>query len=187
MEELHDIKAMWKDLNNRVTVLEEENRRLARKVTTERYMSSVGNLIRRYRRFIFLELIMLLFIPLMIYNNPLSVEKYRLVTTIYWCGFFLIEIGIDFYLLIRVKDMDLNNYSVSKIARMASQNWKFHKIAIMIGLPLAIGALVLFALAMDANDFVIYGMFLGFVIGLVIGIRQLLKFRNEYRLLSTEE
>lgn len=184
MEELQDMKAMWSELNNRVTILEEENRRLARKVIRKNYQSYTSSLERRYKRFIFLGLIMALFVPLMIFENPECVDKYKPVTMIYWGVFFLLEASVDFYLMMRVKDIDVNNYSVSQVAKSAARIWKIHKLAIICGIPGAIGAIILFALVMNANEFVIYGMFCGFIIGLVIGIRQLLKFRNDYKLLQ---
>lgn len=186
INELDEMKEMWKELNTRVTLLEEENRRLARNVTAKRFLSSTGELVRRYKRFMFVELIMAIIFPLMIYHNPFVVDKYRIITLVYWLIFFMGEVCVDFYLMNKVKEMDINNYSITRIAKEAKNNWKIHKIAIMIGLPVAIGAIILFALCMDANEAMIIGMIIGGTVGLMIGIWQLMKFRNDYINLQTE-
>lgn len=183
-DDIQDMKAMWEQLNQRITSLEESNRRLVSDVITNRHKSSIDNLISRYQRFIFLELIFAFVIPVMLICNPLVVEKYRWWTIAYWMFFFLIEFGIDFYLLQKVRELDIYNQSVSEISSRAHHIWKLHKIFIMIGLPLAFVAVVLFALAMNANEFVLMGMGFGWIVGIVIGLRQLLRFRADFRSLS---
>ena len=186
LNELEDMKSMWLNLNQRVASLEEENRNLARDVIRKKHKSSLDDLKTRYRVFIIIEILMLVWVPLFILNNPFSVEKYRLAAAYYWAIFFAGEVGIDYYLYLRVKSIDVLNQSISEVTKAASQTWKIHKLAIIIGFPVAIGAVILFGLVINANEFALYGMFLGFVAGILIGIRQLLKFKEDYRNLSTE-
>lgn len=187
MEDLENIKNMWIELNGRISALEEDNKRLARKVTSEKFKNLQEKLVAKYRNFIIVEAIMIIYVVLFIFFNPLVLEKYRWITSIYWLVFFSGEILVDLYLMNRVKQMDIYLSSVRNITRQAAENWKFHKIAIAVGFPVAIGAIVLFALAMDANEFVYFGMTVGFMVGLVIGICQLMKFKKYYRLLQTSE
>ena len=187
IQDFKDMKAMWIELNNRLSSLEATNKKLAQEVRNNRYKTSVENLINRYRRFLILELLMGIFFPLMLINNPLVVEKFRYITAVYWTCFFIIELVIDYILMTRLQNIDIYNSTVSHIARITAQNWKFHKLAIIFGLPLAIGAIILFALAMDANIFIIYGMIVGFIVGAVIGIRQLLNFKRDYKNLQISE
>ena len=123
----------------------------------------------------------------LIYLNPFIVEKYKLLTTVYMMCFFAISAGVDSYLLFQVRDMDFYNSNVREITKMAAKNWKIHKIFLIFGLPLAIGACVLMALALDADPFVYLGMIVGGIVGFIIGLRQLMKFRDYYRLLQTED
>lgn len=187
MENLDDMKTMWLELNSKISALEEENRKLARKVVSLNYKTAREKLIRKYTAFIFVASLMILYTLAFITFNPMIVEKYKIATTIYWIIFFTFEAGIDLYLRQRVKNIDIYNSSISEIAHQAATNWKIHKLAIIIGLPLAIGAVILFALSLNADLFMIYGMIVGGLVGLIIGIFQLIKFYEYYRLLQSKE
>ncbi|MCH5234025.1 MAG: hypothetical protein J1E16_01930 [Muribaculaceae bacterium] len=186
MEELEDMKQMWLDLNNRLAVLEEENRRLAKKVMNEKYKTAQDRLVRKYRIFIIVACVMIIYSYCLIYMNPMVVEKYRLLTTIYLMCLFALCAATDTYLLINVKDLDIYGSNMKEVTRIAARNWKIHKLFLAVGLPVAIGAVVLMALALEANSFTILGMIVGGVVGFMIGIYQLLKFRNYYRLFQTD-
>lgn len=184
IKEFEEMKEMWLELNKRVSILEEENRSLAKNVRENNFKSSKDRLVTRYKKFIILESLMVIFFPLIIFNNPEGVEKYRWITFSYWIFFFLMEAGIDFYLMTRIEKLDLYNTPISEIANEAGQIWRIHKLAIIVGLPIAIGAIILFALFVNANEFVLAGMAVGGVIGALIGIRQLLKFKSDYIILQ---
>lgn len=187
MENLNEIKLMWQALNERVNVLEDENRSLMKKVMHSCYRSTKEKLEKKYFGFIGIESIMIIFMTLFFLYNPFINEKYRYPALIYWAFFFLLEIILDVYLLIQIKRIDIYTSTINEVAKRAARNWKIHKIAVAAGLPLAFGAIFLFALALNANTSIIYGMAVGGVIGLAIGINQLLKFRNYYKLLQTNE
>ena len=187
MEDIEDMKALWIELNNRLNSLEEENRRLAKKVTSNKYKNVQEKLIKKYCIFIAVSCVMMIYCFCLIYLNPFIVEKYKLLTTVYMMCFFAIAAGVDSYLLFQVRDMDFYNSNVREITKMAAKNWKIHKIFLIFGLPLAIGACVLMALALDADPFVYLGMIVGGIVGFIIGLRQLMKFRDYYKLLQTED
>lgn len=187
MNELEDMKTLWSDLNRRVAVLEEENNRLAMKVAKNDYKSAKEKLISKYKKFIFLEGIMILWVWLFIGFNEEVVEKYRGITLIYWTLFFILEIGIDYYLMEKIKEIDIYTSSIRKISEQAARNWRIHKIAIIFGIPLAFGAIILFGLAMNANTFMIYGMIVGGLVGLLIGFLQLRRFMTYYRQLKISD
>lgn len=181
MNQIDDMMAMWKEMDSKLSALAEENRKLTEEIKKNKLRSSQEKLIRRYKVFIILEA---LCIPLFIFIigfNPFVVEKYRIATLISWLVFFLLEIGIDSYLLYRTYDIDIYNDSIIEISRKARTNWKIHKMAVFIGFPLAIGIVILFVLAMGGNTEILYGVIVGFVIGLVIGLNELFKFLKNYK------
>lgn len=186
MNDLEDMKALWLDLNKRVSSLEEENRRLVRQVVNNKYKTAQERLIRKYSVFIIIEIIMILYIILVVEFNPMVVEKYKTVTLLSWSLFLAGAAGLDLYLRESMKRMDVYNLNVSEITRLAARNWKLHKMGIIIGLPIAFGAIILFGLLMDANKFTIYGMIVGGIIGFIIGLSQLRKFSESYHLLQTK-
>lgn len=186
MEDINDIKLMWQDLNSRLSYLEDENKRLMRKVMQTDYHSTKDKLIRKYAAFIGVESIMIVFVTLFFIFNPEVNDKFRWAAMIYWDAFFLIEVLFDGYLMLQLRNIDVYTSSIKEIAQRSASNWKLHKIGILVGLPLAFGAIFLFALALNANEFTILGMIVGGTIGLIIGINQLLKFKGYYKFLQTE-
>ena len=187
MENFEDMRIMWAELDRRLSSLEDRNRKLARQVMSNKYKTAQDKLINKYKIFIFLSLIMILYISLFICFSEETVEKYRTPALVYWIIFFLFEASIDAYLMYRVMDIDVYENSVSQIAKIAAQNWKMHKIALCLGIPLALGAIILFALLLNANNFTIFGMIIGGIIGFAIGSIQLRKFFQYYKLLQTSE
>lgn len=184
MEEFTDIKNMWKQLNDRLEAVEEENRRLAREVQCGRYRSAKEKLISKYRKFIFLEIFLICVIVVFIGFNPQVVERYRVVTIIYWIVFCIAEAALDFYLLRNVKKIDIYNSGVETIAHQAARNWKIQKLGVIIAMPAAIGLVVLYGLCLGAEPWVWYGLGIGMIIGLAIGFTQLRQFLLQYRALQ---
>lgn len=187
MENIEDFKIIWQDLDQRLSKLENENEKLIQNIKKTNYKTTQEKLVNKYRCFIAVELIMICFMTLYFIFNPLVNEKYRIITLVYWDLFFTIEVIFDFYLLYQIKKLDIYTSPINEVAQKASTNWKLHKIGIVIGLPLAFIAILLFALAVNANKFTIFGMIIGGILGLLIGIRQLIKFKNYYNMLQENE
>lgn len=181
MDQFENMKSLWADLNTRINALEAENRNLARKIMNDKYRSARDKLIKKYYGFISIELIMIIFMSNFFIFNPHINEKYRFASFVYWMIFFLIEVILDSILLYRIKKVNIYTSSIKDISKQAASNWKIHKLAIVVGLPLAFGAIVLFALALNANEFIVYGMIIGVFIGALIGIQQLVKFKGYYK------
>lgn len=178
---------MWQDLNKRLSHLENENKKLMQNIKQSNYKTTQEKLVRKYSCFIGVESIMICFITLFFIFNPFVNEKYRIITLIYWDLFFVLEVFFDFYLLYQIKKINIYTATIKEVATKAAANWKLHKIGIAVGLPLAFGAILLFALSVNANEFTIFGMIVGGTIGFIIGIQQLIKFKNYYKLLQVND
>ena len=187
MNDLEDMMVIWKEMDGKLKSLVEENRRLADEIKKNRLLSSHEKLIRKYRAFIIMEAICIPLIFLVLGANPLVVEKYRWAALIYFECFFLMEIFIDGYLLYKLNSIDIYNDSNVEISRRARANWKTHKIAILIGIPIAIGAVALFCLALGTNTSMLWGVLVGGIIGLAIGLNEFFKFMKNYKVLSEKE
>lgn len=186
MNNIDDMMLMWKEMDTKLTSLVEENRKLADEIKKNKLRSSQEKLMRKYRAFIIMEAVC---IPLMFFVlgvNPLVVNQYRWPALIYFVCFFLLEICIDGYLLYKLNNIDIYNDSILEISRQARDNWKTHKIAILIGIPIAIGAVVLFCLALGSNKSMLWGVFVGGAIGLGIGLNEFFKFMKNYKAMSRE-
>lgn len=184
MNNIDDMMVMWKEMDSKLTSLVEENRRLADEIQKNRLRSSQEKLTRKYRAFIIMEAICIPLIFVVLCVNPLVVNQYRWPALIYFVCFFLMEIGIDSYLLYKLNNIDIYNDSIVEISRQAKTNWKTHKIAILIGIPIAIGAVVLFCLALGSESSMLWGVFVGGAIGLGIGLNEFFKFMKNYKAMT---
>ena len=187
MNNIDDMMVMWKQMDSKLSSLVEENRRLADEIQKNKLRSSQEKLTRKYRAFIIMEAAC---IPLMFFVlgvNPLVVNQYRWPALIYFVCFFLMEIGIDGYLLYKLNSIDIYNDPITDISRQARANWKTHKIAVLIGIPIAIGAVILFCLALGGDTAMLWGVFVGGVIGLGIGLNEFFKFMKNYKAMMREE
>lgn len=174
-------------MNQRISYLENENKNLIMNIKKSHYKTMREKIRNKYLGFIAIEIVMICFITFFFLFNPFIIEKYRLVSLIYWDLFFLLEVAIDGYLLYQIQKLDIYTSTLKEVAARAASNWRLHKIAILIGMPLAFGAIFLLILAIDANEYTIYGMIVGGLVGLLIGFRQLSKFRNYYKLLQVQD
>lgn len=186
MENIEDMMVLWKEMDSKLNSLVEENRRLADEIKKSKIRGSQEKLIRKYRAFIILEALCIPIMVLILALNPLVVEQYRWASFIYFVCFFLIEIVVDGYLLYKLNSIDIYNDSIVDISRRARANWKIHKIGVLIGIPIAIGAVVLFCFAMGGEPATMWGVFVGAAIGLGIGLNEFFKFMKNYKAMSTD-
>ena len=184
MNNIDDMMVMWKEMDSKLSSLMEENRRLVDEIKKNKLRSSQEKLIRKYRAFITLEAVCIPLIFLVLVINPLVVNQYRWAALIYFVCFFLLEIAVDGYLLYKLNEIDIYNDSIVEISRVARTNWRIHKIAILIGIPIAIGAVGLFCLALGGNTSMLFGVFVGGIIGLGIGLNEFFKFQKKYKAMS---
>ena len=186
MDDTRELKDLWKQMNERLWALEQENKRMAFNIQRSNYKSAREKLITKYKRMIVIEIIILVVMSFRLFDSMVD-ERLRIPTLIYWIVFFLIEISIDIYLMQKTKEIDIYKDSIHEIAQKARRNWKIHKAAIFIGLPLAIGFIILYALSLHANIYIVYGIFAGAVLGLILGVSILRKFIKDYRDLQDED
>lgn len=184
MNNTEDMMILWKQMDNKLTALTEENKRMAREIKTNRFRTGLERLSRKYRCFIILEAVAIPLMFLALVPNPLVLDKYRWITLAYFVCFFIMEIVFDTYLLMKLNDFDIYSDSIADIASKARNNWKIHKIAVLVGIPVAIGAVILFCLAVGGNEATLYGVAVGAIIGLAIGLNEFFKFMKNYKSLS---
>lgn len=183
MNNIEDMMIMWKEMDSKLNALVEENRKLADSIKKNKLLSSQEKLARKYKIFIIMEAMCIPLICIVLGVNPLVNNQYRWAALIYFICFFLLEIFIDGYLLNKLSNIDIYNDSIVEISRQARTNWKIHKIAILIGLPIAFGAVLLFCLAVGGNTETLIGVCIGGSIGLGIGLIEFFKFMKNYNTL----
>lgn len=178
-----DLKKKWRDTNvsmPRDTVSYES-------ITTGKRKTALDNLTRRYLWFSNLELAFLLIVPFNLMNLALFPDlKYRMLMVIWFGSFFIIAFVMDRWLYHGIKRIDVFTMSVSEVVAKALYFRKWHIRFIFILIPLALGCLGLLAYITDELAFRL-GMIAGFLLGVAIGVRQLMAFLADYRSITSEK
>lgn len=184
LKEISEIKALWIEINDRLSRLEKSTVEESRRVTQQKIRSAQEDLIRKYARFSRLSFIMAIVFPLF-YGNPAN-TIFDYPTKLYsycvggaMCAFFLICGVMDLYLSNAVKDINLATMSVIEVRRQAINLKRCHHIFQMILIPLAIGVLILMLYPIIEETWI--GAIIGLVIGLSIGISVYIKMMADYK------
>ncbi len=148
--------------------------------------TALQNLAQRYRWFSNMALVFLLIIPLNLLNLHIFPDlKCRMLILIWFGCFFIISSAMDRWLYHGIKEIDVLTMSVSEVVEKALYYRKWHIRFIFILLPMALGCLGLMAYVID-DLYVRLGMLAGFLVGVAVGIRQLLNFLADYRAVTSE-
>ncbi len=143
--------------------------------------TALDSLARRYRWFSNMALFFLVMVPLNLLNLHIFPDmKGRMTVVIWFCTFFIISSVMDRWLYNGIKRIDVLTMSVSEVVEKALYYRKWHIRFIFILLPMALGCLALVAYQID-DPYVRLGMLAGFLVGVGMGIRQLLDFLADYR------
>ncbi len=149
--------------------------------------TALQNLAQRYRWFSNMALVFILVMPFSLLNLNLFPElKLRMTVIIWFASFFLISSVMDRWLYHGIKQIDVLTMPVAEVVEKALYYRKWHIRFIFILLPLALGCLGLMAYVID-DIYVRLGMLAGFLVGVALGIRQLLNFLADYRAITSEK
>ena len=178
-----DLKKTWKDTK----VSFSHDSVSYESIISGKRKTALDNLTQRYRWFSNLALAFLLIVPFNLLNFSLFPDiEYRMLVIIWFGSFFIICSAMDRWLYYGIKRIDVFSMSVSEVVSKARYYRKWHIRFIFILLPLALGCLGLLAYIID--DFYIrLGMVAGFLLGVGLGIRQLLAFLDDYRSITSEK
>lgn len=148
--------------------------------------TALDNLAQRYRWFSNFALVFLLIVPFNLLNFSLFPDvKYRMLVIIWFGSFFIISSTMDRWLYHGIKSIDVGSMSVSKVVEKALYYRKWHIRFIFILLPFALGCLGLLAYLVD-DPYLRLGMLTGFLVGVALGIRQLMNFLADYKALTAD-
>ena len=148
--------------------------------------TTVDNLASRYLRFAILAAAMVLVMPLFA-RNEFVPEPFRLPIMLVGIAFFLTCCIMDLWLYGRVKGMDIFNAPVRVVMETAMRCRRFHLRCMCVTLPFAMCYIALVAYAIANDTAVIWGMVIGGLTGLLLGLRELRRFMKDYRSLIHPE
>ena len=180
MENIDEIIQMWNSLDSRLDNIENETKQLASRVAKIRQRTARQRLETRYLKFIVIAAAMIPLSVTFVCINPMIATHYRLPLAVCWGLFFLAKLLVDFYLLRRLRSINIYTDTVSTTAAKALSVWRIHKIAVACGLPAALLIAGFLAVALGADRYMLYAMCAGAIVGFFIGMRELLKFRESF-------
>lgn len=170
-----DIKKCWCEACFR----NQESIKKSKKQTT------LESLIERYKRFSRLGLILAFVTPMNLFLVLSHQSHIGIITTIlftiFGVIFFLVASFMDRWLADGISRIDLSEMSVSEVCRLALYYRKKHFQCIAILLPFAFIYIGMMVWAFSSQEYTLYGIAVGAVVGLLIGSLQLRKFLSEYR------
>ncbi|MDE6341197.1 MAG: hypothetical protein K2K93_02675 [Muribaculaceae bacterium] len=154
-------------------------------IITGRRKTALDNLARRYCWFSNMALLFMVLCPCSLFNLHLFPDSKHSMLMVIWFGsFFMISSVMDRWLYHGVRSIDVVSMPVSEVVAKALYYKKWHIWFIFILLPLALSCLGLMAYLID-DIYVRTGMILGFLVGVALGVRQLLAFLSDYRTITS--
>lgn len=177
-----ELKKTWQDTNVSIP----RNSEMYESIINGKRRTALDNLARRYRWFSNMGLVFLLIVPLNLLNFSLFPDvKYRMLVIIWFGSFFMISSVMDRWLYHGIKSIDVGSMSVSEVVKKALYYRKWHIRFIFILLPFALGCLGLLAYLVD-DPYLRLGMLAGFMVGVALGIHQLMNFLADYKSLTAD-
>ncbi len=177
----NNIHNCWRDLRFRYTPDNNE----INDITDGRRRSSLQSLARRYRWFSNMALFMILW-PIITWANPSIVIPHKTVILIVMCVYFAVCSIMDHWLYCGIKSIDCATMTVSEVARLARLYRRRHLQFIGLLLPIAIGVIGVI-IYFSTNIYTTVGVIMGAILGIVIGLRQLMAFLADYRQLMQDD
>lgn len=179
MEE--NIKRCWKEASFRETEsYDPDNRRY----------TALQSLTRRYKWFSNFGLLLLILMPLCLFNifrTNGSEQLWISIATISFAAIYCATASImDRWLYNGIQSIDITTMSVSEVCRLAYYYRKKHLQFVAILLPMAIMLIGSIAYIFSADKYLLTGLIVGFLLGIALGVRQLLAFLSEYRDITKE-
>lgn len=189
LNNLDDMKRQWQDANAPLDSMTDETLRLGRRALLRRG-SAQEKLAAQYRRMIVLAAVALLMWITMVFAGDIVLPQWRVAVVAGAALFFITAGGIDLYLLCAVRRIDIASWPVNDVAVEGRRLLRCHKLSVLLLLPMALALITLFVFTLDATGderrWLLYGITVGAVIGLSVGVVILLRFLRLYRSLSDD-
>ncbi|MBD5189028.1 MAG: hypothetical protein HDS95_01950 [Bacteroidales bacterium] len=178
-----EIKKTWEEASRKLyhpTPEEFEN------MYREKKETALERLATKYRRFSTLSLIMTIvscfwmFTP----DTHLISSEMKFVLPLTMMLYFATCSSIDWWLYRGVSSIDCFDMSVSEVIGKALYYRKKHLLSMIFLIPFAVIVFGVMAYSFKTDEYIIYAMGAGLIVGLTIGYRQFREFMGEYKNIS---
>lgn len=178
--ELEEYKKMWQESQQRIDNLETQNRKIMERVERGQARSSLDKLAKYYKGFSLLGCSLFFLLLAFLRMADEGIIKSATWIMIFGYAEAAVAVTVDIYLYRAIKRINVSVMSVKEVSAQAARCRKIHLLSQCVLIPLAIGFVI--AAGLSAPDsFVLAGMIVGGVIGLIIGFRKWLDMMRAYR------
>ncbi len=184
IDELEELRQKWEDVNRRLERLEKGTVDEGRRVCSRNVRTAKDDLARRYKRFMFVELVMSVVVLCQfgaMTHRGIGNEFWLICSTIAFPIFFLVAFVMDLHLYNALSRMDLSVMTVKEVVSEARTLKRRHHIFQAVLIPFVLICLGCMAMAFVNDDYVLAGMATGGAVGLAIGLKQYLDMMKDYR------
>lgn len=181
---MENLKKDWQDSN--VSISRDTDS--INSIINGKRRTALDNLAQRYRRFSAIALILILlsftwmFNPGMFPDNP----RLRIAVSVSFAVYALICSVMDRWLYQGIRSIDVVTMPVSEVIRKALFYRKRHLQFIAILLPIVLTIIAVMAWSMD-NLYFRFGILMGVIVGIAIGLHHLFAFLADYRAIISED
>ena len=155
-----------------------------------RRMTALQQMIERYNRFSRVAFLMVLFSPayffLLLRNNTTASLGQTMAMAAFLIIYFLLAGAMDRWLAHGLSAINLAEMSVAEVCRRAFFYRKRHFQFMAVLIPMCLILLGWLVWLFSGNDFFLYGLATGAVIGAAVGVTALRRFLREYRDLTSD-
>lgn len=177
-----EIKQAWEKTVVMLEQSEARNLELSNIIKDRKKKTALQNLASRYLRFCIFGICAAVIFGFAFSNPHFEVESsHRLPLVAFMTAFFILASVMDFWLYKGVSGIDCATMSVSEVLSKALFYRKRHLQFVAFLLPLAFGLVGYEFVIFSDNDAFVAGGIVGGIIGLGIGIIQLMKFMSDYK------
>ncbi|MBD5356751.1 MAG: hypothetical protein HDR88_07080 [Bacteroides sp.] len=178
-----ELKDAWKRDGSRLNMTTD----MATRMIYNQKTTALERLAERYKRFSILGIVFAILGFLTGLNPHILDVKYRMVYIIWYCGLMLACAVIDRYLYMKVSGINVYTMPTAEVIKRAIQCRRLHLRSMCFLIPIALGFIGFIIWIFSDEEYVVYGIGCGFIIGLTIGLFKLAEFMRDYRYLSEDE
>lgn len=183
INDLEEIKSMWKDVNRRLENLERQTVEESRRMDTRKIRTAKEDLARNYKRFMYIGAVFGVMFPVFLItaDHLYPSGTWKFISAGLFMIYFLTVAIMDGYLYNEVMGINLAEMTVKRVIERAKALKHRHHVFMMILIPMALVTIGVFCSQFLNDTFMMAGVCLGGLIGVLIGLKKYLQMMNDYR------
>ncbi len=181
-----DMKMAWAETSRRLDRLERTYSDMREEAINGKRRTALDDLALRYRRFSTISLIFVLISPIYAINGVFD-GSFRIWVPLGMALYFGLASVMDWWLYKRVKQIDVATMTTEDVVSASAFCRKRHLQFMMVLIPLMLVLVGAFIAGCLNQEYMIYAIVGGAILGLILGVRQLINFMDDYRIIKGDQ